>query len=206
MSKRKGLSVDEKRIKMLEIFHESKDFYQLKELEKIAPKEKGIIVQSVKDIVQGLVDDGLVDSDKIGTSVYYWSYPSKALNAKKRKLDELNTKTEEVTKKLKETEKQVETEKVGKDDSEERGIIIQELEALTKKEDELRKKLQQYKDNDPELYEKMNSDIKVIVEAANRWTDNIFAVKSWCKRKFNIEENLLDKQFEIPSDFDYVTV
>lgn len=50
-------------------------YFFLKELEKIAPKEKQIIVQSVKDVVQNLVDDGLVDTDKIGTSVYFWSFP-----------------------------------------------------------------------------------------------------------------------------------
>lgn len=33
---------------------------------------------SVKDILQGLVDDGMVDTDKIGTSVYFWAFPSKA--------------------------------------------------------------------------------------------------------------------------------
>jgi predicted transcriptional regulator len=47
----------------------------LQELEKIAPKQKGIIAQAVKDVVQGLVDDGLVESERIGTSIYYWSYP-----------------------------------------------------------------------------------------------------------------------------------
>lgn len=45
------------------------------ELEKIAPKEKGIITQAVKDVVQSLVDDGLVDTEKIGTSIYYWAFP-----------------------------------------------------------------------------------------------------------------------------------
>ena len=39
----------------------------------------GVISQSVKDVVQSLVDDGLVDTDKIGTSVYFWAFPSKAL-------------------------------------------------------------------------------------------------------------------------------
>ena len=34
----------------------------------------------VKDIVQSLVDDGLVDSDRVGTSNYFWSFPSKAVN------------------------------------------------------------------------------------------------------------------------------
>lgn len=47
----------------------------LQELEKIAPKEKGIIAQSVKEVVQCLVDDGLVDTDKIGTSIYFWAFP-----------------------------------------------------------------------------------------------------------------------------------
>lgn len=45
------------------------------ELEKIAPKEKGITMQSVKEVVQSLVDDHQVDSEKIGTSIYFWSFP-----------------------------------------------------------------------------------------------------------------------------------
>ena len=35
---------------------------------------------SVKDILQSLVDDSLVDSDRIGTSNYFWAFPSKAVN------------------------------------------------------------------------------------------------------------------------------
>ena len=46
----------------------SLDEFQLKELEKLGPK-KGVITQSVKDVVQSLVDDDLASKDKIGTSV-----------------------------------------------------------------------------------------------------------------------------------------
>ena len=42
---------------------------------------------SVKDVLTSLVDDGLVDSDKIGTSVYFWAFPSKATQARKRKIE-----------------------------------------------------------------------------------------------------------------------
>ena len=35
---------------------------------------------TVKEILQGLVDDGLVDTDRIGTSNYFWAFPSKASN------------------------------------------------------------------------------------------------------------------------------
>ena len=40
-SKKRGLSLEEKRQRMLDIFYEKKDFFLLKELEKIGPKEKG---------------------------------------------------------------------------------------------------------------------------------------------------------------------
>lgn len=43
-----------------------------------------------------------------------------------------------------------------------------------------------------------------LLEAANRWTDNIFQIKSWCARKFNVEPQALDKQFNIPDDLDYL--
>uniref|UniRef100_A0A663LNF4 Meiotic nuclear divisions 1 n=1 Tax=Athene cunicularia TaxID=194338 RepID=A0A663LNF4_ATHCN len=90
-SKKKGLSFEEKRVRMMEIFFETKDVFQLKDLEKIAPKEKGITSVSVKEILQSLVDDGMVDTDRIGTSNYFWAFPSKALHARKRKLEELES-------------------------------------------------------------------------------------------------------------------
>jgi len=35
---------------------------------------------SVKEILQSLVDDALVDAERIGTSNYFWAFPSKAAN------------------------------------------------------------------------------------------------------------------------------
>lgn len=35
-------------------------------------------------------------------------------------------------------------------------------------------------------------------------TENVFAMKSWCKNKFSLEEDIIDKQFGIPEDFDYL--
>jgi len=56
-----------------------KDYFQLKELERILPKAKGIVSQSVKEVLQSLVDDRLVQGEKVGTSNYFWSFPSTAL-------------------------------------------------------------------------------------------------------------------------------
>ena len=84
---KKCLSLEDKWKRMMEIFYELKDVFLLKDMEKIAPKSKGITPMSVKDVLTSLVDDGLVDTDKIGTSVYFWAFPSKASQARKRKLE-----------------------------------------------------------------------------------------------------------------------
>ena len=70
----KGLSFDDKRKAMLELLWETADFWSLKELEKMAPKAKGIIAQSVKEVLDALVSDGMVVCEKIGTGNYYWRW------------------------------------------------------------------------------------------------------------------------------------
>lgn len=204
MSKKKGVSAEEKRTRMLDIFYEKKEVFQLKELEKIAPKEKGIVAQSVKDVLQSLVDDGLVDSEKIGTSVYFWAFPSKAANNRKRKINDLNIKVSEARKKIKKIEDQVAEAQSGREDSDQRKNILKELSENKNTLIELKNKIEKYKDCDPEILEHMKKQIVSYKEGANRWTDNVFAIKSWCKNKFFIEESTLNKQFEIPEDLDYL--
>ncbi|XP_061718887.1 meiotic nuclear division protein 1 homolog [Cydia pomonella] len=204
MSKKRGLSAEEKRIKMLEIFHNSKDFFQLKELEKIAPKEKGITMQSVKEVVQSLVDDHLVDSEKIGTSIYFWSFPSKVKNAKKRKLNEMQTELAECAKKMKKTEEAIASESIGREATEERTEVLKSLEEMTKKEEALKRELQKYRDSDPEYIAQLKTEIEDLKTAANRWTENIYILKSYMKNTFQCENEVIDQMFNIPQDLDYI--
>ncbi|XP_053259054.1 meiotic nuclear division protein 1 homolog isoform X3 [Podarcis muralis] len=117
MSKKRGLSVEEKRTRMMEIFFETKDVFQLKDIEKIAPKEKGITAMSVKEVLQSLVDDSMVDTDRIGTSNYFWAFPSKALHARKRKLEELQNQFSEYSQKKKSLQESIEKSKIGRQDT-----------------------------------------------------------------------------------------
>ncbi|KOX69898.1 Meiotic nuclear division protein 1 like protein [Melipona quadrifasciata] len=193
MSKRKGISFEEKRIRMLELFYEKREFFTLKELEKIATKEKGIVAQAVKDVLQTLVDDGLVRSEKIGTSVYFWTFPGENITAVEQRISEASKKIVEAEFKLQKLKEACEKEKIGKEDTEERQILLRELEELKAKEDQLKQQIAKFSDADPEKYK----------EATNIWTDNIFAIQSWCKNKFDISEGCLNKQFNIPDDLDY---
>lgn len=205
MSKKRGLSLDEKRTKMLEIFYEKKDFFLLKELEKIAPKEKGIISMSVKDVLQSLVDDNLIDTEKIGTSVYFWAFPSKATANRKRKLSDQQEMISEISKKQKEVVSNINLASVGREDTEGRIICLKKLNTLKETKNGLESSLQRYRDCDPEVLVEMQKEIELSKNATNRWTDNIYALHSWIGKKFPaISINDLNKQFGIPEDLDYV--
>ncbi|MCP9264033.1 Mnd1 family protein [Dirofilaria immitis] len=150
--RKKGLTAEEKRSRMLELFHESNEFFQrqdvneavaklrnfqMKDLERIAPKQKGIIPQSVKEITQLLVDEGLVECEKIGTFVCYWAFPSQSMI----------TVTEE-QKKLK-----------------------LEINDLQMKHETLTKKLKKLSEEDPESITQLENEINKARNDANRWTD-----------------------------------
>ncbi|XP_062386820.1 meiotic nuclear division protein 1 homolog [Sardina pilchardus] len=203
-SKKKGLSLEEKRSRMMEIFFETKDVYQLKDIEKIAPKQKGITPMSVKDVLQSLVDDNMVDCERVGTSNYYWAFPSKAVNVRKRRIDELEKQHEEGKQKKIALQHAVDKAKVGRPDTEERAALHQELKDLREQKAQLKAELEKYRECDPEVVEGMRKENITAKEAVSRWTDNVFAIKSWAKRKFAFEDSRIDKAFGIPEDFDYM--
>ncbi|XP_033338306.1 meiotic nuclear division protein 1 homolog [Megalopta genalis] len=203
MSKRKGVSLDEKRARMLQIFYEKREFFTLKELEKIAPKEKGIVTQSVKDIVEALVDDGLVRSEKIGTSVYFWTFPGGNITAIEQRISEASKKIVEAEFKLQRLKELCIKEQIGKENTEERQVLLHEIEELKANEDQLKTQIAKFSDADPEVTAKLKEKAEAYKEAANVWTDNIFGIQSWCKNKFDISEKKLNKQFNIPDDLDY---
>ncbi|XP_038647953.1 meiotic nuclear division protein 1 homolog [Scyliorhinus canicula] len=204
MSKKRGLSIEEKRTRMMEIFFETKDVFQLKDLEKIAPKEKGITLMSVKEVLQSLVDDGMVDTDRIGTSNYFWALPSKALHIKTKKLEQLESQINQGTQKKQSLQQSIEKAKVGRQNTDKRAAMLEELEGLRKQRSQLKTELEKYQECDPEVIEEIRQNNKVSKDAVNRWTDNVFAIKSWANKKFGFERNKIDKAFGIPEDFDYI--
>ncbi|KAL6082430.1 hypothetical protein STEG23_027541, partial [Scotinomys teguina] len=87
---------------------------------------------------------------------------------------------------------------------EERTMLVKELSSFRNQRDQLKAEVEKYRECDPQVVEEIRQANKVAKEAANRWTDNIFAIKSWAKRKFGFEESKIDKNFGIPEDFDYI--
>ncbi|KAK6944878.1 Leucine zipper with capping helix domain [Dillenia turbinata] len=191
---------------MLQIFYESQDFFLLKELEKLGPR-KGVITQSVKDVVQSLVDDDLVSKDKIGTSVYFWSLPSCAGNQLRNVCRKLDSDLQSSKKRLAELVEQCNDLKKGREKSDEREEALSELKSIEQKYNELKEEMGRYADNDPATVEAMRNTSEVAYAAANRWTDNIFTVRQWCSNNFPQAKEQLEnlyKEVGITEDFDYL--
>ncbi|KAJ8076430.1 Meiotic nuclear division protein 1 [Marasmius tenuissimus] len=168
----KGLSVEEKRTKLLELFHETKDFYQLKELEKLAPKMKGIVSQSVKEILQSLVDDGLVQADKIGSSNFFWSFPSQQGALIQNRLSAAKELKATHESQIKEITDAIEKEKASREDTEERKAALATLSEMKREICKLDEELSAYGACDPVKLEETRRAITLAKEAALRWTDN----------------------------------
>ena len=84
-----------------------------------------------------LVDDGLVDTEKIGTSVYFWSLPSKALAVKAKQVAKLQTdlaaaqkQNSELAKALEELREQHSSQEKNEERREELVANAQEMMAL----------------------------------------------------------------------------
>ncbi|GJY93625.1 meiotic nuclear division protein 1 [Tanacetum coccineum] len=154
----------------------------LKELEKLGPR-KGVISQSVKDVVQSLVDDDLFSKDKIGTSshcngesvflllesmthlltfqVYFWSLPSCAGNQLRNVSKKLESELQSSKKRHIELVEQCESLKKGREDSDAREEALIELKAIEQKYHGLKAELAQFADHDPATYEAMKEATKV---------------------------------------------
>ncbi|KEH27245.1 meiotic nuclear division-like protein [Medicago truncatula] len=172
----------------------------------MGPK-KGVISQSVKDVVQSLVDDDLVSKDKIGTSVYFWSLPSCAGNQLRNVHQKLDSELQNSGTRHAQLVEQCEALKKGREESDEREAALADLKAIQLKHNELKNELEKYRDNDPAAFEAMREAIEVAHTAANRWTDNIFTLKQWCSNNFPQAKEQLQSMYQeigITDEFDYL--
>jgi hypothetical protein len=205
MSRTKGLSFEEKCKRMTELFWERKEVFTLKELETLAPKAKGIVSQSVKDVLTTCVAEGTVDTDKIGSGNFYWSFPSKTLRTKQIKYQQLTQQQQQLTKELETLNEQLIVLEASRTTSDARSEQLQQLEVLQQQVKELTAASNEYMDCDMDAINKLKKGQQVSRDAANRWTDNIYVLVSYMKNKTGNPEMTNEKilqYFDLPKDMD----
>ncbi|KDD74027.1 Mnd1 family protein, partial [Helicosporidium sp. ATCC 50920] len=151
MAPKRGMSAEDKRKTLLAIFHESKDVFVLKDVEKLGAK-RGVVLQSIKDVLQSLVDDDLVHMEKIGSSNYFWSFPSEMSVKVQTELSKLQARTEAAQLERAKLSERLEKSTVNKENSEERSNAQANVAALEEQVKALEEKLAAYAASDPERF------------------------------------------------------
>ena len=137
-----------------------------------------VTYHSVADVNNALVDDGLVDKEKIGGSNYFWSFPGK----KDRELQIAHENTlseiEKAQERVAESQSKLADAKRGReDDVGERAKKLARKVELEKEKIVKTAELVKLKENDPQALADLEKEVKFVKEAAHRWTDNIFQVR-----------------------------
>lgn len=137
-----------------------------------------VTYHSVADVNNALVDDGLVDKEKIGGSNYFWSFPGK----KDRELQIAHENTlseiEKAKERVAESQSKLADAKRGREDDDgERAKKLARKVELEKEKIVKTAELEKLKENDPQALADLEKEVKFVKEAAHRWTDNIFQVR-----------------------------
>ncbi|SBT42353.1 meiotic nuclear division protein 1, putative [Plasmodium ovale wallikeri] len=191
--KKKGKSNEEKKFILYDIMLESESFFVLKELETLAPK-RGIRSIFVKDLLQQLVDDNKVKSEKVGAQNVFWvlkTEESSSLQNKYQEMQVKKTEYEELTRKEKdEYEELVKSLNISED---ELRTKVDEAKALVDKLEQKKKELQKLKKTDIKEIERMQKQNEFAIESIERWNNNISILRQWIQDRTDKPWDIVDR-------------
>ena len=126
---------------------------------------------SIADINQALVDDGLVDKEKIGGSNYFWSFPAKKDRLNQLAHEETLKKIEVLRTNIKEAEARLADAKRGReeDESGERAKKMARRVELRKELATGQAELDKLKQNDPQEIANLEQELQYVSQGAHRW-------------------------------------
>ena len=197
----KGKSAEEKAAILLRIYHEKKEPFNLKEIERDGSKA-GVVQQTIKDINQSLIHDQKVQSDKMGSGVFFWSFPSKEFQDRKVKKGLMERQLDNARMALANAEESKSAAEASRNSSE-RPTKMRRLETLQVEEARLNGILEMNKKNDPEEISRVDKLALINQTCANRWTDNLWALKSYLVKQRGFLGKDVDTMLGMGNDFDY---
>jgi Leucine zipper with capping helix domain/Mnd1 HTH domain len=184
---------------------------------------------SVADMNQSLIDDGLVDKEKVGGTNYFWSFPAKKDSLDQKRHEKVLAQIAQLKTSVDEAQVALQDAKRGREDDEEeldasdtpsndadnpdegvkerpvrqsRAAKIQRLEEISKQRVEAAAELDKLKENDPQALADLDRELSLVQQAANRWTDNIFNCQSYLIKKRGMDKKEAMKILGITSTFD----
>jgi hypothetical protein len=170
-----------------------------------------------------MIDDAMVEKAKIGGSNYFWSFKAKKDRLSQIQHEKTLKLVEELKPRVAEAEARLADAKRGREDDDEeeanggeekngdekvvvatggRAKKLARLTEVGKKKATLEKELEKLKENDPSALADLEKELKLVTQAAHRWTDNIFECKSYLIKKRGMQKKEACKFLQISADFD----
>lgn len=162
------------------------------------------VTQMIKEVLQSLVDDCRISLEKIGAKNFFYAFPSTTYRNLKTRTEKLEAEIAADKARIEAASAEAAELEADRGESEERIAAEARLAALAEEQAILEAKLKVHADNDPALVEKLADDVLVAKQGADRWTDNVFAMRQMCVTKFNTDAKQFDRMMGITDSFDYV--
>jgi Leucine zipper with capping helix domain len=111
---------------------------------------------------------------------------------------------QELQPKVEEASAQLADAKRGREEDDENGraIKLQRVADLAKRKTTLEAELEVLKENDPAALADLEKELRLVTQAAHRWTDNIFECKSYLVKKRGVDKKQANKMLGITDNFD----
>ncbi len=130
-----------------------------------------------------MVDDNLVETDKIGSGAFFWALPSKGFQSRKNLIDNVTNHIAQISEEIKECERKIAAEKETRTSNDgDRESMLKELEQARKENNELSGKLRLFEKCDPKRLDEIAVKKKACHEGMVRWTDNLYTMENWIKK------------------------
>ena len=239
MSKKKGLSIEEKVVKVEEWFIENPHPFTMKDIMAAVPRAKGVIFQSIEECMELLISEGRVSSEKIGINVFYWRFAqtdaqrAASANVKRNSggaqqqqgkgargesgrstadslaplsVETLATMENSLVALLASREADLAKRREVVGDPDQRATLQSRLKAVRAEVVACEKKLTDVADQDPAVVESLLRQSQIAIDAANRWTDNIFIMEQQMTKPGSgvMSSRQFRQQFQIPQQLDFI--
>lgn len=214
-AKKKGLSIEEKVIKVEEWLTENPHPFTLKEMMTLIPKAKGVIPQSIEECLEVLVSENRVSSDRLGVTVMYWKFgpgdknaqtpsgkggsppePSKdpiqmieELAATLTTRAELDAAIEAAKEENAALDLHISERMAVVESPDEHTCTDQRLKDLSTQLRDVLRQLEAFSDRDPAVAEQLEASCRSAVEAVNRWTENMYILLEYVARRLSCTRN-----------------
>ena len=147
-----------------------------------------------------------VESDKIGSGMFYWSFPAKAVAALKADEDAALAACarDEPAAAAAEARRAALEKSVSIADAERRAAKEAEYEGALQRAAALKADVAAKAEFDPALIEALENKVKIAKAGADRWTSNMLELRSIFIKKYGKEPREVDAMLGITADYDFV--